>query len=244
MSAFYFGPPGAQLFGYFHEAAGPDRGAVLLCGPWAREYEYAHRAMTRLAELLADDGHFVLRFDYAGTGDSWGDTTEADLDRWVGDAGTALDELRALSGRPRVDLVGLRLGGLVASRAAVGRRDVDRMVLWDPLVDGRRWVEERSWRPVDGGDVELDRTVVRRSFLDELLAVDAGSYPDRIPAQLHVLVTQTPPDEPDPGRAPVVGGVVPTRMAQPPAWEEDPVVWAGPIPAAALEYMIQRLRRP
>lgn len=244
MSAFFFGPPRAQLFGYFHEAAGPDRGAVLLCGPWAREYEYAHRAMTRLAELLADDGHHVLRFDYAGTGDSWGDTTEADLDRWVDDAGTAMDELRALSGRQRIDLVGLRLGCLVASRAAVGRHDVDRIVLWDPMVDGRRWVEERSSRPAGTDAVELDRTVVRPSFLDDIVGVDPTSYPARLPAQLHVLVTQTSPDEPDPGRTPVVGGVVPTRMAQPPAWEEDPVVWAGPIPAAALEYTIQRLRRP
>lgn len=86
-----------------------------------------------LADLLARTGLDVLRFDYFGTGDSFGDGTDFLLSTAVADVGLAIEELGGLSGHGPVSLVGLRLGALVAGLAATqGDARVERAVLWEP----------------------------------------------------------------------------------------------------------------
>jgi pimeloyl-ACP methyl ester carboxylesterase len=55
-----------------------------------------------------------------------------------------------MTAAPRVSLIGLRVGGALAALTAAGRRDVDRIVLWDPVVSGAEYLEElaalqRAW---------------------------------------------------------------------------------------------------
>jgi len=144
VSAFYFGPAGRQLYGYFHDAGYTATGATLICPPWGREYQNSHRTMRVLARQLAERGHHVLRFDYSGAGDSWGETTDADLEHWHADTMLAARELRTLSGSDRVTLVGLRLGAYIAASAAATLPGVDGILLWDPVIDGSLWVREVS----------------------------------------------------------------------------------------------------
>jgi len=106
------------------------------------EYIRSHRAFVQLARHLSDVGFPVLRFDFSGCGDSWGEATDAGLSRWVEDARLASEEARKLSGCSRVQLIGLRLGASVAALAARGRADVDRVALWAPVADGGRYVVE------------------------------------------------------------------------------------------------------
>ena len=115
MSAFFFGKAGRQLYGFYHAPLGTANGAVVICPAWGSEYQYAHRALRVLALRLAEGGMHVLRMDYSGTGDSWGDTTDADVEQWSRDVGIGIDELRAMSDASRVDVVGLRVGGLIAA---------------------------------------------------------------------------------------------------------------------------------
>jgi pimeloyl-ACP methyl ester carboxylesterase len=96
----------------------------------------AHRAFRQLALLLTKAGFHVFRFDYFGTGDSAGDSTEGTIEQWVTDVGTAIDELKDTAGVSRVSVIGLRLGATLGMMAAATRPDVDCVVLWDPVVAG------------------------------------------------------------------------------------------------------------
>lgn len=142
MNPFYFGSSDCPLYGVYH----PPRSrsvqpiGVVLCYPFGVEYMRAHRAFRQLSMLLAKAGFHVLRFDYSCTGDSGGDGVDASIDQWRRDVGLAIDELKDTAAVDRVHLVGLRLGGSLAALAAAGRNDVERLILWDPVVDGAEYV--------------------------------------------------------------------------------------------------------
>lgn len=144
MQPFYFGASGTPLFGVYHPPQGrtPRAGAVVLCPPFGLEYLRAHRALRELANQLAEHGSHVLRFDYYACGDSGGQSEEADVDQWAGDIATAIDELKETSGASTVSLVGIRLGAALAALVASGRADVEAVVLWDPVVSGKLYLEE------------------------------------------------------------------------------------------------------
>jgi pimeloyl-ACP methyl ester carboxylesterase len=148
MRPFFFGEPQEPLFGIYNPPSVEVRpkGAVVLCYPFGPEYQRSHRALRELAGQLADTGHHVLRFDYFGCGDSSGSTEQGAVDRWLEDIGRGVEELREASGRTRVTLLGLRFGATLAALAAARIPEVDRIVLWDPIVNGRGYLEELTRR--------------------------------------------------------------------------------------------------
>lgn len=142
MLPFYFGSSDRPLFGAYHppEHGSVGTGGAVLCPPVGREHVHSYRALRRLAETLAGDGIHVLRFDYTGCGDSAGDAGEGSLERWTGDVCTAVEELRETAGARRISVVGLRMGAAVAALGCRRRDDVRSLVLWEPVVDGARYL--------------------------------------------------------------------------------------------------------
>jgi pimeloyl-ACP methyl ester carboxylesterase len=140
----YFGTSSARLFGVYHPAESAHRRScgIVICAPFGHEYVRAHRLLRQLAVQLSRGGFHVLRFDYLGCGDSAGDAGAGSPSQWVADIATAIDELRDTAEVRRVCLVGLRLGATLAANTAEGRDDVDAVVLWDPIVDGGRYLED------------------------------------------------------------------------------------------------------
>src|SRR5512139_2036249 len=71
---FYFTSGGARLFGVLHPPSGapPSGQAWLLCAPFGEERGFAQRTCVEWARALAAEGHWVLRFDHRGYGDSEG----------------------------------------------------------------------------------------------------------------------------------------------------------------------------
>jgi pimeloyl-ACP methyl ester carboxylesterase len=139
MTPFYFGDRRRRLFGIYEPAVLKSVGkrAAVLCYPWGAEYVHAHRTMRQLAVRLSAAGIDTLRFDFFGTGDSAGEMVDADLAGWETDIELAIQELRDIVGSARVTLIGLRLGATLAARVAARRpRDVDTLVLWDPIQSG------------------------------------------------------------------------------------------------------------
>lgn len=143
MEPLFFGTPDSGQFGIYHAPEGmPKDEGVVICPPLFAEYLRSHACLRRLALALASDGFHVLRFDYRGTGDSWGDfetTTAAD---WQYDIRSAVAELQAVSGVARIRLIGVRLGATLAARAALDLPAVKGVVMWDPVLDGRQYLTQ------------------------------------------------------------------------------------------------------
>lgn len=145
MEAFFFGPSSEYLFGTYHPPQNTDkREGVVICAPYGQEYMRAHRSLRRLAINLAKQGYSVLRFDYRGTGDSSGSLLDVTADDWQQDIELAVQELVDISAVPKVTLLGLRVGALVAAPVAVAHRQVHRLMMWDPVVCGQEYIDELS----------------------------------------------------------------------------------------------------
>ena len=133
-----------NLFALYHRPADPAgcRGGVLYVHPFANEMNYTRRAAALLARALAGRGWGVLQVDLFGCGDSDGDFRDASWETWVDDLATAFGWLQERVG-DRVGLVGIRLGGLLAlDFASRARRNIDRVLLWHPVVNGQQMMTD------------------------------------------------------------------------------------------------------
>jgi pimeloyl-ACP methyl ester carboxylesterase len=140
----YFGA-NRQLLGSFHIAQRlqPRSTAVLLCNPFGEEASRSHRTFRVLATQLERAGFSVLRFDYAGTGDSLGSSEDVSVETWLRDIGVAAQKLLDVSGARGIALVGLRFGASLAMLASArGELRARHLVMWDPIVDGGAYLRE------------------------------------------------------------------------------------------------------
>ena len=239
MTAFFFGETGRQLFGYYHAAPAGATAAAVLCPSWGPEYQYAHRALRVLGRRLAERGTHVLRFDYAGTGDSWGDASALTPEQWIDDAALATAELRAMSGATRIDMVGLRYGAHVAARVAAGRTDLRRIVLWDPVFDGDRWLDDLSDSPDAvararkhrGRPLEFSHRVVSPEIFEHFSSLSRADYPDEPAKELLVLSTTA---EGDAHPLPHLSSAEFRHVPDAAPWVEDTSIWSGLVPARAI----------
>lgn len=201
MHSFFFGTSSRPLFGVYHAPrSSPSERGVVLCYPIGQEYMRGHRAFRQLALLLARSGFHVLRFDYYATGDSAGASEEGSPDQWLADVEAAIDELKDMAEVERVSLVGARLGAALAAQVAGRRDDVDRVVLWDPVVGGAAYVEEvlmapgaRSWPGVGNDDDSVVAVVngfpLTRRMQAEMAAIDLTTASTRPGQALRIVVS-------------------------------------------------------
>jgi uncharacterized protein len=198
MTPFFFGDAQTQLLGVHHEPSTPARDlGVALCYPCVHEVTGAQRTFRVMGTRLARAGFHALRFDYYGTGDSAGESVAGSLERWLGDVGSAMDELRQRGRLLRLSLVGMRLGAALATLAAAQRTDVECLVLWEPVVNGGAWLAEARARHAAWLKRELRvRRAARRLVAnDELLG-----YPltEELAGSLERLRLDRPGDGSDP----------------------------------------------
>ena len=144
MKLFFFGTPARQIFGACHS---PQAGArlphgVILCYPMGQEAIWSHRAFRQLCDRLTRTGLHALRFDYYGCGDSAGESSEGDAHQWMADIDLAIETMRTSQALARISLIGLRLGATLAALLAARRSDVENLVLWEPILDGKIYIED------------------------------------------------------------------------------------------------------
>ena len=143
MFPFYFGSANKHIYGVHHEASGDEYRdeAILFCCPVSHEYMRTHWFLKLLCEKLSSRGYHCLRFDYYGTGDSSGSFLDADIDEWIQNVVAASDEIKELSGCTSVSMIGVRLGAMLSALASEVVKP-ERVVLWDPVVDGQVYLSE------------------------------------------------------------------------------------------------------
>lgn len=249
----HFGTRRRTLFGMYHPALEPRRRrGVLILNPWGSEYFRAHRSLRHMAISLAERGLDVLRFDYFGTGDSFGRDQDTSVSGSLDDGEMALDELAAVAGVRKVSLVGLRLGATLAGHLAERRpREVDRVVFWDPVWQGADLVGEwgvgaaidgnrapASLTSREGTEVEVHGFVLPSSLLQELSTLSLDHRPgEHIRLLTARSVWDGGPDDRDPAGAHrsdsiniVARETTEIFDPSPPCWVEEEDFGAGAIP--------------
>lgn len=133
-----------RLFGILHQPVGTPSGAGwVFCHPFAEEKLWTQRVYVSLARMLAARGAWVLRFDAMGNGDSDGEFSEASVETMLSDIGCAIRLLERSSGIAQgIGLLGLRLGATLAALAAERYPNIGKLVLWEPVVDGAKYMQE------------------------------------------------------------------------------------------------------
>ena len=167
---FYCGEPGQQVFATYHPPSGMDRGEVaVICAPLFSEYMRTYLALREFALAVASRGWHVVRFDYRGAGDSDLDLSEIRLDSLCADVALVTEEAREIAGSRRVCAVGVRLGALIAAESHRRHRLFDRMAVWDPVTDGREFVESFTANGVHGdGTVDFAGYAASVALRDDL----------------------------------------------------------------------------
>jgi len=241
-----FGTRERTLAGVYSPSAEGLRGrVVVICPPFGGEHIGAYRTGRVLADRLAVQGWDVLRFDYYGTGESAGEGSEVSLAGWVSDARTALEEALDLSGARRATLIGLRLGGLVATEASSARQ-VDRLILCDPILDAAAYEAGLAAEAGEPAGEEVDLHVggvpVPGRFRRELRDHTPAS-PTKTPRHLLVVHVQTFP-EPRWLSERFEGGTDATRRSLPdaePYWTGGGEMGVGTVPVELIGTVVEWL---
>jgi alpha-beta hydrolase superfamily lysophospholipase len=141
----WFGPEHRPLLGWLHlPEDGCARAAIVLCPPLGREAAACYRTYRVLASQLAAAGFGVLRFDYAGTGDSAGSQREPhQVEGWLASVRAAID-LAQTCGARRVVAIGMRMGATLAAVEVSRAAPLDALVLWDACISGRSFLHEQQ----------------------------------------------------------------------------------------------------
>lgn len=188
---FFFPNGGYSLFGILHEPAAPSgRPAFVFCHPLAEEKLWAHRVYVSFARRLAEAGYPVLRFDYMGNGDSEGEFSQSSLATIKSDVRCAVECVRERTRADGVALLGLRWGGTVAGLMAEELPDVRHLVMWTPIVDGARYMQDilrvnLTTQMATYKEIRQDRTELVAA-MEQGLTVNVDGYEMSLPMYAEV----------------------------------------------------------
>ncbi|CAB1244667.1 alpha/beta hydrolase [Clostridium sp. MT-14] len=107
----------------------------------------SHFIFVKLSRILAERGIASVRFDFGGSGESDGDFVDMTVSRELDDANAILDYAKSLDfvDKNRIGILGLSLGGAVASMLAGDRKeDIQSLCLWAPAGNIREIVMNRE----------------------------------------------------------------------------------------------------
>ena len=141
---FYFPNGHYQLFGILHrpEKDSKNLGFVFV-HPFAEEKLWTQRVLVNFARELAKHGYPVLRFDFMGHGDSEGNFEESSIETRLSDIDCAIDKIEVdIPDLKKIGLLGLRFGATLAVLAAERSKRVQKLILWDPIIDGEKYMHE------------------------------------------------------------------------------------------------------
>lgn len=139
---FWIGEPDRQLYAALHRPGHADatRGVVLV-PPLLHEQPRARRFLAEVASAFATNGIAALRFDFYGSGDSAGRADEMQMASMHEDLSRASAALRSLTGVSKVAVMAWRASALVAWDWLRQGGAACELILWEPVVDGREWLD-------------------------------------------------------------------------------------------------------
>jgi len=123
----------------------PAQWGLVIAEPFGEEKRCASRMLVRLARNLARHQVATLKFDFSGTGDSSGDSAQAQWLHWQRELAEALLFLKQESQAPKMALLGARAGALLAAQCAA-EHPVQALLLAEPVLSGQEILDELEKR--------------------------------------------------------------------------------------------------
>lgn len=124
---------GQKLVGILHEPKGRTDKIVIIAHTFKGD-KYYQPIIEAAADFISMHGIAVLRFDFAGTGESEGDYKGATISSEVEDLRAAVEFVEKLGYR-RIGLIGFSMGATVSIVAYNSK--IKTMVFWSPLLNPR-----------------------------------------------------------------------------------------------------------
>lgn len=171
---------GRRLFALLIEPTGLCHGAMLYLPPFAEEMNRCRSHVVGQARALAAAGWRTLLLDPFGTGESDGRISDANWQLWLDDAIAAARWLQALGPQP-FTVWGLRTGALLACDVAASAQvQVAQLLLWQPVVDGKLFINQTLRLRIASQMVsatERETTEQIRSRLAAGEVIEVAGYP-------------------------------------------------------------------
>lgn len=114
---------------------------VVICNPLGHEHTRFYKSISVLAKELSAQGFPTMRFDYYGTGDSYGEETEIDVESTKCDLEMVVQELLDGCNVDNICLIGIRYGSLPAL-VSLHKLKVNSLILWNPVCTGKHYLQE------------------------------------------------------------------------------------------------------
>jgi uncharacterized protein len=224
---------------------------LLFCDPFAEEKKCAQRVMVEAARAFCGADIGSVRFDCRGTGDSPGEFAEATPELWVQDILAAIEYMRHELHVPTLGLLGLRLGGALALQAALSGGDLDFLVLWEPVINGKQYLTQNLRRSMikamltdeekfDAGSVrqaqqeqdvfDFDGYPISAEMRRQIEAIDllAAEPTAAKPTLVVNITTREQPTQPSVDLADLLGGTA-VAVRQEPFWARIGLIEARPV---------------
>jgi exosortase A-associated hydrolase 2 len=143
MPVFITGQAG-DLFAIYYPptAGGQPKKAFLHIPAFAEEMNKSRRMVALQARAFAQQGYGVLVTDLYGTGDSFGNFSEATWSIWQQNIDRAIQWL-AEQGAESINLWSLRMGVLLAMDfVANSGAKIDQLICWQPVLNGETFITQ------------------------------------------------------------------------------------------------------
>jgi len=193
-----------ELQGILTLPAGPFRGAVVFSHGWSGNRCGPAGLLTEAARIIAGEGYAVLRFDFAGRGESQGEGLQSTLLSMADDLTAATQLMKTRTGLRQILYLGLCSGGNVVVGALKRLPEARALILLSvyPFSDGDTFsrdlnrflhflkvywykaVRPQTWKRLVQGDIRLGQ--VFRVLFSPLLKRGANrqkeGQPEKAPA--------------------------------------------------------------
>lgn len=180
LEAFFLPVASGRLFCLLHkpDVTAATRGAVIYVHPFAEEMNKSRRMAAMQARAMAAAGYAVLQVDLLGCGDSSGDFGDVSWATWIDNLVEAARWFRERTEGP-LYWWGLRVGALLAVAAANAFAAPSRLLLWQPVMLGKQYLQQFLRLKVAGELLEgANKGVMNRlkAQLADGLPVEVAGY--------------------------------------------------------------------
>jgi hypothetical protein len=195
-----------------------EKAAIVVCAPDGEERYWSQRTMVNASRFLAAHGYSVLRFDYAGQGESEGDYEDKSVSSRLRNIEDAVREIRLLATTKNVGVLGVRLGATLALMTKLD--PICRFVLWEPVFDISTYVdgllrinistqtvvnkkvdrnrEQLKSDILSGGTVSINGYNLGKAFFEELASYDIPEYFSNCTTKRLIITSRATKMETDP----------------------------------------------